>query len=384
MKEDTLKAGEHSSSKKILIATGIYPPDIGGPATYSKQLFDHLPLHGFSVYIMNFSDVRNLPRVLRHFVYLLKLLKAGKTADIIFAQDPVSVGLPAYLASKILRKKFILKVVGDYAWEQYCQKFPSSKFQFPSLEKFQVERFDLVTELRRKTQRYVASNALKVIVPSNYLKKIVTSWGVSDDKIFIVYNSFDYSTILENRDELRREYNIDGNIIVSAGRLVPWKGFDALIETMPDILKSNPHTKLLIIGDGPERKNLDSKILDFGIKDNVIMLGRLSHEEVLAYLKASDIFILNTAYEGFSHQLLEVMESGIPIITTAIGGNREIIKDGENGIFIEFNDKKAIKESLLRLLFDKEFGGNLSKEGKGTVKNFSKERMINETIKILI
>ena len=107
---------------KILICTGIYPPDIGGPATYSKLLFEELPKMGIETRVLSFGEVRHLPKILRHFVYFIKVLKMGRRADIIYAQDPVSVGLPAMLAAKILRKKFILKVVGDYAWEQFQNK----------------------------------------------------------------------------------------------------------------------------------------------------------------------------------------------------------------------------------------------------------------------
>lgn len=386
MKMDNSKDGEYSPSKKILIATGIYPPDIGGPATYSKQLFDHLPIHGISTQVLNFGDTANFPKVIRHFVYFLRVLMQGRSADVIFAQDPVSVGLPAYLAAKILRKKFILKVVGDYAWEQYQNKKvkKNNNTEFKTIEQFQVEKFDLMTELRRKVQKSVARGAEKVIVPSNYLRKIVSGWGVDEDKISVVYNSFDYSVVLEDKSEIRREYGLEGNIIISIGRLVPWKGFGTLIDIMPDIVENNPDAKLLIIGDGPEKNRLNDKIMKLDVGDNVIMLGKLPNEELLAYLKASDLFVLNTAYEGFSHQLLEVMASGVPVITTNIGGNLEIIEDNKTGIFVGFNDKDAIAEAVLKLLSNKELGRALSEEGERVVKNFSKERMINETIKVLI
>src|SRR3989344_3451656 len=97
--------------KKILIATGIYPPDIGGPATYSKLLADELSKHNFNVSVLSFGEVRKLPKVLRHIIYFFKVWRRGKKADIIFAQDPVSVGLPAVLAAEILTplKSFKIK-----------------------------------------------------------------------------------------------------------------------------------------------------------------------------------------------------------------------------------------------------------------------------------
>ena len=101
---------------KILIATGLYPPQIGGPATYSKLLKDELPKHGIDTEILPFREVRKWPKIVRHFIYFLKVLQKGRNVDVVFAQDPVSVGLPAMLASKILGKIFLLKIVGDYAW----------------------------------------------------------------------------------------------------------------------------------------------------------------------------------------------------------------------------------------------------------------------------
>jgi len=98
---------------RVLICTGLYPPDIGGPATYSKMLVNELPKRGFFVSVLSFGTVRHLPKIFRHFIYFLKTMQLGKEADVIFAQDPVSVGLPSLLASKLLGKLFIVKIVGQ-------------------------------------------------------------------------------------------------------------------------------------------------------------------------------------------------------------------------------------------------------------------------------
>ena len=104
---------------------------------------------------------------------------------------------------------------------------------------------------------------------------------------------------------------------------------------------------------------------------------------LLRYIKASDVFVLNTGYEGFSHQLLEVMDVGIPLITTKIGGNPEIIKDGENGLLVGYNDEKGLEKSITKLLSDKKYANKLAEEAKKKVKEFSEERMIKETINAL-
>jgi glycosyltransferase involved in cell wall biosynthesis len=113
------------------------------------------------------------------------------------------------------------------------------------------------------------------------------------------------------------------------------------------------------------------------------LIDRLPHREFLEYFKASKIFVLNSGYEGFSHLLLEAMAIGLPIITTNVCGNPEIIKDGYNGLLVEYNNKTQFKEAILRVWKNKDLQNKFSENGEKTVLEFSLERMLNETIKIL-
>ncbi len=374
---------------KILIATGIYPPDIGGPATYSKILNDELPRHGIGVNVLSFGKVRRLPKIIRHLVYFLKVLRMARNADIVFSQDPVSVGLPSVIAAKILRKKFILKIVGDYAWEQFQNQKSKIKNQnyetkFISLEEFQNQRYDFTTELRRKIERWVVKRADKIIVPSEYLKKIMMMWGVPEEKIKVIYNAFDpVRDNISNGVEAPRKINLSGTILISAGRLVPWKGFNVLVEIMPEIIRQIPDAKLYIIGDGPEKENLKSQISNLKINDMVFLVGSVSHEDLLNYLCAGNIFVLNTGYEGFSHQILEAMAMEIPVITTNVGGNPELITNNESGILIEYNNKEQLKNAILKLYKDKGLREKFIKNAKEKIKEFGKERMVDKTIDVL-
>ncbi|MBU2219326.1 glycosyltransferase, partial [Patescibacteria group bacterium] len=108
-----------------------------------------------------------------------------------------------------------------------CRRVKSQKYI--DLEKFQTERYDFITELRRKIERWVAKEADKIIVPSQYLKRIIMIWGVPEDKINVVYNSF-------NIPVLPDKLNLTGFNIISVGRPVPWKGFKVLAEIMPEIV----------------------------------------------------------------------------------------------------------------------------------------------------
>ena len=108
--------------KKILIATGIYPPDIGGPATYVARLEKELRTRGFVVRVLAYTHLRHLPKGIRHLVYFFKLLLLALGCDIIYAQNSISAGFPAAIAATLFNKKLVLKVVGDADWEQARNK----------------------------------------------------------------------------------------------------------------------------------------------------------------------------------------------------------------------------------------------------------------------
>ena len=112
--------------------------------------------------------------------------------------------------------------------------------------------------------------------------------------------------------------------------------------------------------------------------DSVVFLGRLDQHGLFEYIKASDIFVLNTQYEGFSHQILETMSLGTPIITTRVGGNSEIIENDHTGVLVSYNDVEALKEQVFRLLRNPSLCQSLVRKAREKVKGFTDERMIDE------
>ncbi len=123
-----------------------------------------------------------------------------------------------------------------------------------------------------------------------------------------------------------------------------------LIEVVSDLKETYPNILLLIIGDGPEEELLQALVNKYGLQNNVRLLGRLSRTESGNIIAASDVFILNTAYEGLSHQLLEVMDWGVPIVTTTAGGNVELLSDGVDAFLVPFNDQYRLEESITTIL----------------------------------
>lgn len=379
------------SDMKIIIATGIYPPDIGGPAIYSDAIARELARRGFKVKVICYSDskeaspkyfeavrvLRKYPKFIRYFLYSWKLFWLARSSDIIYAQGPLNSGLPALVASKILRKKFVVKLVGDYAWEQGMERFGVKDL----IDDFQKKRYCWQVELIRKIQKMVSRKADIVITPSNYIKGIVSGRGVGPEKIKVVYNSVDVSWVKKLNFGVFQPQN--SYRILSIARLVPWKGLDTLIEIMPELLKENPNFRLIIIGDGPEKDNLESKIKSHKLENKVKMTGRVNHEKVIEYLKNGDLFVLNTGYEGLSHQLIEAMAAGIPIITTNVCGNPETIRDGYNGLLINYNNREQLKEAILKIWRNKELRERFIENGYKELEKFRFERMIEETLKIL-
>jgi glycosyltransferase involved in cell wall biosynthesis len=128
--------------------------------------------------------------------------------------------------------------------------------------------------------------------------------------------------------------------------LVPWKGISALIEVVGTLRAEGYPISLWVVGDGELRSDLEALAARSANPAAVQFLGSLARAEVGQRLQAADVFVLNTAYEGLSHQLLEAMSLRVPIITTPVGGNQELIRDGETGRLVPHNDRTALAAAL--------------------------------------
>ena len=351
---------------KILIATGIYPPEIGGPATYAFLVENELKKRGHEVKVLPFRAVRKYPTIIRHIVYFLKVIKKVIWADIVLAQDTVSVGLPSLLASKITNKPIVIRVPGDFAWEQGVQRFGVKE----SIDDFQNKKYGFRVELLRKVQKFVVSYASFVITPSDYFKKIVSNWGVNPEKIIRIYNGV---SVPENIT--KKTFNKD--TIVTAGRFVPWKGFDLLIKNIKNI-----DADLFIIGDGEDKKRLQHIVSECKVTDKVFFVGKLPREELLSYIKGSSIFVLPSSFESFSFQLVEAMMLGVPVVALDAGNLNEIIKDKENGILIQKDQIDNLAVILNSLIKDKDFCNILSSKAKDDSNKYSVLNTVDELEKI--
>ncbi|MBY0472789.1 glycosyltransferase family 4 protein [Patescibacteria group bacterium] len=360
----------------ICIATPLYAPDIGGPATHVALLEGSLPRDRFEFRVVKFSDVRHLPKILRHIVYMSKLIRAAKTAHFIYTLDPVSVGFPARIAALVLHKPFVLRVGGDYAWEQGVQRFGVDE----TLDEFVAhEQTSFSVRLLQSLQSYVARRAHVVIAPSNYLARIVVRWGVPESRVKVVYSQPELGGKTLLRSEARKQLNIheDEEIILSAGRLVPWKGFEGLVDVVAKVREVRA-PRLYIAGDGPGRSVLEEHIQKVDAAEYVSLLGQLSHEELSVWIAAADVVVLNTKYEGLSHFLLEAFAAHTPVITTPVGGNLELVKDGDTGLLVPHDDILALGAATTRVLTDRTFAAELAENAARSLDRFSKDKALEQ------
>ena len=331
--------------QKILIATGIYPPESGGPATYVKLLEERLPALGFEVRVLPFRVVRHLPKVLRHATYFLKCLAAARGVDSMYAQDTVSVGLPAALAAASMRKKFVVRVPGDYAWEQSQNRFGITD----SLDIFQTKKYSFKVEFLRRVQRFVVRQAALIIVPSAYMQHIVSAWVSKPERIHVVYSSIDFGV-----EPVLPKERPEGFLVVTIARPVPWKGLEGLARVVA------------------REKDWKLKIVD-----------GLPRAEALGWVKAADVFVLNSTYEGLSHALIEAMWLGTPIVATNVGGNPELIEDGKEGILISAGKDNELHAALTIVKEKPEEAKARAAAARAKTKEFSIETTISQIAALL-
>lgn len=327
---------------KVFIAAGIYPPETGGPATYTRLLEERLPARGFVVLVLPFRSVRHLPKILRHIAYSLKCLGYARHADIVYAQDILSVGLPAMLAAAVAGKKFLVRVPGDYAWEQARQRFGVED----ELDAFQTKHYGWRVELMRRLQKWVVRRAAAVVVPSEYMRNIVSGW-TEPKKIHRIYSSVEVPT--PSRVERPK-----GFLVVSSGRRVPWKHFDAI-----------------------ERVVSSESTWHFFLAEN------LPREEALGWVQAADVYALNSTYEGLSHALVEAMTLGTPIVATRVGGNPELIEDGVTGLLIPPKDDEALHRALKDIEANRVAAAERAARGLIKAKEFNIDSALNRLCDLL-
>jgi glycosyltransferase involved in cell wall biosynthesis len=383
--------GIKAAEVKVLITSGIFPPDIGGPATYVPVIANGLVERGHEVLVITASDradgrpediassfkvnrIRRKPPARRVLESFGEIFSHARDADVIYANGLFA---EATTAAALVGRPIAAKFVGDAAWERAVRL----RWTNAAFDDFQRQRQDWRAEILRKLRSRFARRADRVIVPSHYLADVVRGWGVSEQRCHVVYNAVASHESGEAPYELdTRKHPKDALNLVAAGRLTPWKGFDLLIQAGAGL----PRVSATIVGDGPMRAELEALAQSSGAGERIRFTGILTGAPLRRLMREHDAFVLASSYEGLPHILLEAMQEGLPVIGARIGGIPEVVVDDVNGILIE-PTATQLAAAIQRLQNDPQLRHRLAAGARRVVQErFSVARMIDETEAILL
>jgi len=206
--------------------------------------------------------------------------------------------------------------------------------------------------LRPRLARTLKS-AARVFSVSDSLRRLAIELGAEPDKTEVVGNGIDIARFQPvGRTAARARFGLpdSAKVLISVGGLVERKGMHRVIDVMPELVKHHPDLHYLIVGgaspEGDNRAELTAQVARLGLADRVHFLGALPSDELKWPLSASDVFVLATRNEGWANVFLEAMACGLPVVTTDVGGNAEVVCRDELGIIVPFGDSLALQQAL--------------------------------------
>ena len=206
--------------------------------------------------------------------------------------------------------------------------------------------------LRPLLQQALA-RASRVFAVADALRQTAIGIGAEGGKIDVVGNGVDTRRFApQDRSCCRALLDLPQQVpvMVSVGGLVERKGFHRVLELMPSLIERHPGLIYLIVGgasaEGNNRPELEVMVQQLGLQGHVRFLGPKLPDELPAILSAADVFVLATRAEGWANVFLEAMACGLPVVTTDVGGNREVVSQPELGKIVPFGDPGALSQAL--------------------------------------
>jgi glycosyltransferase involved in cell wall biosynthesis len=222
---------------------------------------------------------------------------------------------------------------------------------------------------RRMAYRYVSRVSRMVAVSEDLKQFIVERAGVAEHRVSVIYNGVDPADRppADQVRALRAELGLEryDHVIGTVGSLYPVKGHIHLIKALPDILRACPRTLLLLVGRGELEDSLKAEVAARKLEGHVRFLG-LRHD-VPALLSLFDLFVLPSLSEGLSMALLEAMAAGNPVVATRVGGNPELLLDGDTGFLVDAESHESISDRVVRILQDDALAARMGESGRRRV-----------------
>jgi glycosyltransferase involved in cell wall biosynthesis len=245
-------------------------------------------------------------------------------------------------------------------------------------------RFDPRNVLRGWLYRLMSRLTARTIAVSEPVKELLCRLGLDRRKVVLVPNGADVNRHASPGDCARilTELGLEGKkVVVCVGRLIPGKGQRFLVEGFATVVRRHPETVLLLAGDGPERRALESQIGSLGLAAHIRLLG--ARDDVAALLAVADAFVLPSLAEGIPLALLEAMAAGTPVVATAVAGNLDVVTDDRYGVLVPPENPSALADAVIGLLEDAGRAQALGESGRMRVReHFDIERMFAATAAI--
>jgi len=298
---------------KILITTGIYPPKLGGPAQYAKNLKETFEKMGNKVTIKTYSLENYLPSGIRHLYFLIKTIPAVINSKVIFTLDTFSVGLPSVLVAKVFGKKCIIRTGGDFLWEQYVER-TKKKILLKNFYQTEMDSFSFKEKIIFKLTKWALKNASHIIFSTKWQRDIfIEGYKLSKEKTKIVENY--YGSKESDEDFISKEF-------VASARNLRWKNFDVLKSVFDRVIKKHQDTRLFT--------------------DNLPFI------EFMKKMRECYAVILVSLGDISPNMILDAIRYNRPFICTIETGIYDRVK--EAGIFVDPLNEGEIEEAVLEML----------------------------------
>ncbi|MBU1145957.1 glycosyltransferase family 4 protein [Patescibacteria group bacterium] len=352
--------------KKILIATIEFPPQKGGIANYLAGLAKALPADRVAVLAEKYEGAQKFDNRQSYKIYRKKLF-----ANFLW---PKWLPMIWHLWREARREKVEVILVGQVLPVGTAAMIVKNFFKIPYF--VSCHGMDILSAAensrKKKLVNKILEQAVGVVANSEFTKNELIKLGVSENKITVIYPCVDDVVVIapEKISEIKNRLGLaDKKIILTIGRLVARKGQDKVIEAIPKILEKIPNALYVIIGDGPERKNLELRIMNYELENNVLLLGEVSEEKKNAFYQLCDIFVMTPRQigadvEGFGTVYLEANKFGKPVVAGRSGGVAEAVADGVTGIVVDPENINQISEVVIKILSDEGLAKKLGEEGR--------------------
>ena len=235
--------------------------------------------------------------------------------------------------------------------------------------------------MARFLTRLTNSYTKQFIAISGAVRQDLISMGVPSERIKVIYNGLDVARLVPERkpEEVRNSLGIGPSrrVIAVVGRLHRVKGHIFLLRAATMIVRHHPDAVFLLVGEGPERSNIEKSIKELNLEDHVIMTG--FYPRISELYPIMEILCLPSLMEGMGLVILEAMYCGVPVVATEVGGIPEVIRDGDSGLLVAPGDSPALATAITWLLDTPSLQRQLITNGQQQAQEFTMENMVRRT-----